>query len=82
MACSDSNGGGGYSHDQETNEENNSLNQENSKKYKVKFNSSTNMVEFIDQKTGNVVETILPHDLINLISKTIKPEGFLIDKKL
>lgn len=56
--------------------------QEKIRKYKVKFNSLTDMVELVDQKTGNVVETISPDDLINLISKTVKPSGILVDKEI
>ncbi|OGI03549.1 MAG: hypothetical protein A2Y25_09840 [Candidatus Melainabacteria bacterium GWF2_37_15] len=56
--------------------------QEKIKKYKVKFNSLTDMVELIDQKTGSIIETISPDDLINLISKTVKPSGILVDKEV
>ncbi|EKE02024.1 MAG: hypothetical protein ACD_20C00435G0013 [uncultured bacterium] len=56
--------------------------QEKIKKYKVKFNSLTDMVELVDQKTGTIVETISPDDLINLISKTVKPSGILIDREI
>jgi len=57
-------------------------NEEKIKKYKVKFNSLTDMVELIDQKTGTVVETISPDDLVNLISKSMKPSGILVDKEI
>ena len=40
------------------------------------------MVELIDQKTGTVVETISPDDLVNLISKSMKPSGILVDKEI
>lgn len=56
--------------------------QEKIKKYKVKFNSFTDMVELVDQKTGTIVETISPDDLIGLISKTVKPSGILVDREI
>lgn len=57
-------------------------NQENIKKFKVKFNYLTDMVELVDQKTGKIVETISPDDLINLVAKSIKPSGILVDKEI
>lgn len=57
-------------------------NHEKIKKYKVKFNPLTDMVELIDQKTGIIIETIAPDDLVNLISKTIKPSGILVDREI
>lgn len=60
------------------------INNQNSsiKKYRVKFNSNTEMVEFIDKKTGNVIENMSPRDLLGLVSKSIKPSGFLVDKEV
>lgn len=58
------------------------LSQEKIKKYKVKFNSLTDMVELIDQKTGSVIETISPNDLMNLLSKSAKPSGILVDREI
>ena len=57
-------------------------NHEKIKKYKVKFNPLTDMVELIDQKTGTIIETISPDDLVNLISKTVKPSGILVDREI
>lgn len=53
----------------------------NFKKYKVKFNSSNDMVELIDKQTGEIIETITPDDLIGLISSSINPAGILVDRK-
>ncbi|OGI17789.1 MAG: hypothetical protein A2255_04535 [Candidatus Melainabacteria bacterium RIFOXYA2_FULL_32_9] len=73
----------GRNTDESEDEENEVLQkQEKIKKYKVKFNSLTDMVELIDQKTGSIIETISPDDLINLISKTVKPSGILVDKEV
>jgi uncharacterized FlaG/YvyC family protein len=51
-------------------------------KYRVKFNSSTDMVELIDQKTGLIIETISSNDLVNLISKSMGSSGVLVDEKI
>jgi hypothetical protein len=52
------------------------------KKYKVKFNSFTDMVELIDKNTGVTVETITPEDLINLVAKSLNPSGILVDREI
>lgn len=56
--------------------------EENINKYKVRLNKITDMVELIDHKTGLIVETIAPDDLIGLISKTKGSSGILIDKEI
>ncbi len=53
-----------------------------SKKYKVKFNPVTDMVELIDKYSGAIVETITPEDLVNLVAKSINPSGILIDREI
>lgn len=55
---------------------------ENVKKYKVKFNRQTEMVELVDIQKGVVVETITPDDLINIISKSKDASGILVDRKI
>ncbi|HSA07296.1 MAG TPA: flagellar protein FlaG [Candidatus Gastranaerophilales bacterium] len=55
---------------------------QNTKKFNVKFNSSTEMVEMIDISTGNIVESVSPEDLINLLSKTKAFSGILVDRKI
>ena len=66
--------------------ENNFENPENflqdSKKFKVKFNSSTEMVEMIDVSSGDVVETVSPEDLINILSNSKAFSGILVDRKI
>jgi len=69
------------SEDEDSNGQNNEA-QENLKKYKVKFNKLTDMVELVDQKTGRVIETIHPEDLINLIAKTKNASGILVDREV
>jgi uncharacterized FlaG/YvyC family protein len=69
----------------ENNEEsndNNNLQEEKFKKYKVHFNRITDMVELIDNSTGRIMETIAPNDLVLLISKSKNPSGILIDKEV
>lgn len=51
-------------------------------KYKVKLNSSSYMVELIDQTNGKVMESIAPDDLLKLVSKTRNPSGILFDKEV
>ncbi len=53
-----------------------------SKKYKVKFNPITDMVELIDKYSGATVETITPEDLVNLVAKSLNPSGILIDREI
>ena len=57
-------------------------NHEKIKKYKVKFNQLTDMVELVDHKTGFVVETISPQDLVSLISKSKGSSGILVDREI
>lgn len=52
------------------------------KKFMVKFNSTTNMVELIDRMSGEVIETISSNDLVNLMSKSKNPSGVLVDRKI
>lgn len=51
-------------------------------KYKVRLNSSSYMVELIDQTNGKVMESIAPDDLLKLVSKTRNPSGILFDKEV
>lgn len=55
---------------------------ENIKKYKVNFNKSTEMIEFIDKNSGSIVETITPDDLLNIMSKGSNSSGVLIDREI
>ncbi len=55
---------------------------DNIKKYRVKFNSLTDMVELVDVRTGLVIETISPDDLVNLISKSKEASGVLVDRQI
>ena len=81
---------GRYTDDNENNQENNDQNtgssdredEINTLKYRVSFNQSTDSVELVDRLTGNIVETISPKDLINLISKSKNASGILVDKQI
>ncbi len=55
---------------------------QNTKKYNVRFNSSIEMVEMVDAATGNVVETIAPDDLINILSNSKAFSGIFVDKQI
>lgn len=52
------------------------------KKFNVKFNSSTEMVEMVDTNTGNIIETISPDDLINILSASKAFSGIFVDRKI
>jgi hypothetical protein len=68
--------------DETEEDEKGEITKEKIKKYKVKFNPLTDMVELIDKKTGLIIETISPEDLMNIISKTVKPSGILVDREI
>lgn len=72
--------------DNDTNENLDLSNDENKqkalKKYKVKFNQMTDMVELIDYKTGFVIETISPSDLMGIVAKTSGSSGILVDREV
>jgi uncharacterized FlaG/YvyC family protein len=51
-------------------------------KYKVSFNQNNEMVELVDRKTGKIVETISPNDLLTLVSKSKSASGILVDRKI
>jgi uncharacterized FlaG/YvyC family protein len=50
--------------------------------YTMKFNQYTELVELIDTKTGNIIQTIAPNDLIQLISELKYRSGILIDNEV
>ncbi len=49
-------------------------------KYKVSFNQGKDMVELIDRKSGQIIETISPGDLLTLVSKSKTASGILVDR--
>ncbi|OGI02924.1 MAG: hypothetical protein A2Y25_09940 [Candidatus Melainabacteria bacterium GWF2_37_15] len=55
---------------------------EKNKKFKVKFNPATQMVEMQDANTGAVIETITPEDLIKVLSKSKAFSGVFVDRKI
>ncbi len=54
----------------------------NNKKFTVKFNSSTEMIEMQDAITGEVVETLTPEELLRLLSKSKAFSGVFVDRKI
>lgn len=75
--------------DTQENEEQGTENRENlteitakDKKFLVRFNSSNEMVEMIDAKSGAVLETVSPEDLIKLLSKSKAFSGVFVDRKI
>ena len=55
---------------------------EQKKKFLVKFNASTELIEMQDAITGEVIETLTPEDLINLLSKSKAFSGVFVDRKI
>lgn len=52
------------------------------KRFNVRFNSSKEMVELVDAVSGNIIETISPDDLINILSTSKAFSGIFVDKKI
>lgn len=52
------------------------------KKYVVKLNPITQLVELIDSESNSVIETIAPNDLIKLVYKLNSASGILVNKKI
>lgn len=73
---------GRYIDDEDNETENLSEMEKNLKKYTVRLNSTTNMVELVDLKKGKVIESILPDDLMKIVSKTRSPSGILVDRQV
>jgi len=55
---------------------------EKNKKFKVKFNPSTEMIELLDSTTGEIIETLAPEDLLKLLSKSKAFSGVFVDRKI
>lgn len=52
------------------------------KKFVVKFNQATQLVEMLDAKTGEIIETLSPEDLLKLLSKSKAFSGVFVDRKI
>ncbi len=52
------------------------------KKYKVKLNNKTQLIELIDIETGKIIETITPTDLVKLVSKLNSTSGILVNRRI
>ena len=71
----------GESDNEEDSKDLNNINRKN-KKFKVKFNPSSQMVEMQDANSGEVIETITPEDLIKVLSKSKAFSGVFVDRKI
>ena len=56
--------------------------QRQQKKYNVKLNNDSQMIELIDTENNSIIETISPSDLIKLVSKLNSASGILINRKI
>jgi len=52
------------------------------RKFKIRFNKTSDMIELIDHNTGLVAETVTPAEFVNLISKSKGFSGILVDKEI
>lgn len=52
------------------------------KKYTVKLNSKTQLIELVDLERKMIIETISPNDLIKLVSKLSSTSGILVNRKI
>lgn len=52
------------------------------KKYTVKLNSKTQLIELIDLEKEKIIETISPNDLIKLVSKLSSTSGILVNRRI
>ena len=71
-------GTGGYSQPQDDDEEENDEN----KKYSVRINPDSKMVELFDIKQGIVVQTMTPQELMILIKNLNSASGIFVNKKI
>lgn len=55
---------------------------EESKRYTVKLNSKTQLIELIDLEKQMIIETISPNDLIKLVSKLNSTSGILVNRRI
>lgn len=53
-----------------------------SKRYNVKLNKNSQLIELIDTENNQIIETISPTDLIKLVSKLNSTSGILINRKI
>lgn len=64
------------------NEEDDEEETEDIKKYSVKLNNSSQLIELIDIENEQIIETISPADLIKLVSKLNSTSGILVNKEI
>lgn len=69
--------------DNDNEENDNSEEQEqDTKKYSVKLNNSSQLIELIDTENDEIIETISPNDLIKLVAKLNSTSGILVNRKI
>lgn len=84
----ETNAEGRYTDDNDNNDSNQNMESSDSEthvnmlKYRVSYNQATDSVELIDRKTGYMVESISPKDIMGLISKSKGASGILVDKQI
>lgn len=66
--------------DNEENED--SENQDEARRYSVKINNSSQLIELIDTENNQIIETISPNDLIKLVSKLNSTSGILVNREI
>lgn len=71
-------GSGGYSEGQDDDEEN----EQNERKFHVKLNPNTNLVELYDIRTNTLIETMTPQELMILIKNLNSASGIFVNKKI
>ncbi len=50
--------------------------------YTIRFNKYTELVELVDKRTNKLIQTIPPHELIQLISELRYTSGLFVDSEI
>ena len=50
--------------------------------YTIKFNSQTKMIEMKNVKTGEMIETVHPEELLKILVKAKNPSGMFVDREV
>lgn len=59
-----------------------SINEFKNAAYTIKFNKHTELVELVNLDSGNVMQTIKPYELIDLISGLKQSSGLFVDNEI
>ncbi len=71
-----------YENEEEEEEENQNNKNKKSKKFDVKLNEDSQMIELIDTENNEIIESISPADLVKLVSKLNSTAGILVNKRI